>query len=36
MPHIVVDGRNLFDLDLVRGTGLDYHSIGRASVEEAA
>jgi len=29
---LVFDGRNLYDLDVVREAGLEYHSVGRPSV----
>ncbi|MHC4271541.1 MAG: UDP-glucose dehydrogenase family protein [Planctomycetota bacterium] len=29
---IIFDGRNLYDLDIVKQAGLEYHSIGRSSV----
>ena len=29
---VIFDGRNLYDPDLVKKAGIEYHSIGRASV----
>ena len=29
---IIFDGRNLYDPDVVKGVGIEYHSIGRSSV----
>ncbi len=33
---VMVDFRNLFSLSDVRGTGLTYHSLGRATIVPAA
>lgn len=30
--NIIIDGRNLYELDWMENTGLNYHSIGRASI----
>jgi UDPglucose 6-dehydrogenase len=32
---VIVDGRNFFDPDLVRGAGFEYHCMGRASLRHA-
>ena len=32
---IIFDGRNLYDPQYVRGAGIEYHCVGRASEEEA-
>lgn len=29
---VIFDGRNLYDLDVVKKAGIEYHSIGRASI----
>jgi UDPglucose 6-dehydrogenase len=30
---VVFDGRNLYDLDVVKKTGIEYHSVGRPTVK---
>jgi UDPglucose 6-dehydrogenase len=29
---VIFDGRNLYDLDIVKNAGIEYHSIGRPTV----